>query len=153
MKITHIQWPLSTNPMKLGSVQFFTFRKRLDIIIYNSWRRCDDILWGICIIYIKNVWPINQSNLIKLIYKHNLIINTRYFYYYYYTPCKYLFLSKGPGENLFNFMADKLKEFMIDHELLGHRYIGTQVYWDTGILGHRHTGTQVYWDTGLLGHR
>ncbi|XP_023332416.1 hexokinase type 2 isoform X3 [Eurytemora carolleeae] len=31
-------------------------------------------------------------------------------------------LMQGPGEDLFNFMADKLREFMVDHELLGHRY-------------------------------
>jgi len=31
-------------------------------------------------------------------------------------------LMHGPGQNLFNFMADKLREFMIDHELLGKRY-------------------------------
>jgi len=31
-------------------------------------------------------------------------------------------LMQGPGEDLFNFMADKLREFMIDHELLGQRY-------------------------------
>jgi hypothetical protein len=27
----------------------------------------------------------------------------------------------GPGQDLFNFMADKLREFMIEHQLLGHR--------------------------------
>ena len=31
-------------------------------------------------------------------------------------------LMTGPGENLFNFMADKLKEFMIEHQLLGKRH-------------------------------
>ena len=28
-------------------------------------------------------------------------------------------LMEGPGENLFNFMADKLREFLVDHDLLG----------------------------------
>lgn len=28
-------------------------------------------------------------------------------------------LMTGPGEELFNFMADKLREFMVDHDLLG----------------------------------
>jgi len=31
-------------------------------------------------------------------------------------------IMQGPGVNLFNFMADKLREFMIDHELMGQRY-------------------------------
>jgi len=31
-------------------------------------------------------------------------------------------LMTGPGENLFNFMADKLKEFMIEHQLLGQKH-------------------------------
>lgn len=31
-------------------------------------------------------------------------------------------LMVGPGEDLFNFMADKLYEFMVDHNLLGTRY-------------------------------
>ncbi len=29
----------------------------------------------------------------------------------------------GPGQELFNFMADKLREFMVEHQLLGHRCI------------------------------
>ncbi len=28
----------------------------------------------------------------------------------------------GPGQDLFNFMADKLREFMVEHQLFGHRY-------------------------------
>ena len=28
----------------------------------------------------------------------------------------------GPGENLFNFMVDKLREFMIDHNLFGRKH-------------------------------
>ena len=31
-------------------------------------------------------------------------------------------LMTGPGVNLFNFMADKLREFMVDHNLLGRTY-------------------------------
>eukprot|EP00090_Calanus_glacialis_P047320 TRINITY_DN9760_c0_g1_i2.p1 TRINITY_DN9760_c0_g1~~TRINITY_DN9760_c0_g1_i2.p1 ORF type:complete len:526 (+),score=148.61 TRINITY_DN9760_c0_g1_i2:48-1625(+) len=31
-------------------------------------------------------------------------------------------LMTGPGEDLFNFMADKLKEFMVEHQLMGERY-------------------------------
>jgi len=31
-------------------------------------------------------------------------------------------LMTGPGENLFNFMADKLREFLIDHDLLHKRH-------------------------------
>lgn len=34
-------------------------------------------------------------------------------------------LMTGPGVNLFNFMADKLREFMVDHNLLGRtHYLG-----------------------------
>ena len=28
----------------------------------------------------------------------------------------------GPGENLFNFMADKLREFLIDHDILHKKH-------------------------------
>ena len=31
-------------------------------------------------------------------------------------------LMEGPGENLFNFMADKLREFLVDHDLLGRSH-------------------------------
>jgi len=31
-------------------------------------------------------------------------------------------LMTGPGENLFNFMVDKLREFMIDHNLFGRKH-------------------------------
>jgi len=31
-------------------------------------------------------------------------------------------LMTGPGENLFNFMVDKLREFMIDHNLFGKKH-------------------------------
>ena len=31
-------------------------------------------------------------------------------------------LMEGPGENLFNFMADKLREFLVDHDLVGRSH-------------------------------
>ena len=31
-------------------------------------------------------------------------------------------LMEGPGENLFNFMADRLKDFLVDHDLVGHSH-------------------------------
>ena len=31
-------------------------------------------------------------------------------------------LMTGPGEDLFNFMADKLREFMVEHQLLGRKH-------------------------------
>ena len=59
-------------------------------------------------------------------------------------------LMNGPGEDIFNFMADKLRDFMVDHDLLGrHNHLGFTFSFPT--VQHRLDSAQLAtWTKGFV---